>query len=378
MSVVVIGGGLAGLNAALTLQEAGVEVDLYEASDEVGGRVKSDYIDGYIFDHGFQLINEGYSELKRLKLIEEIEFLPFSRSIDVVTPMGVSTIGDPSSNPLQALRSPLGSLKEKLSFIKYISSRSKPGESLEDEMLRAGMGDLYLNVVKPFLRGVFLAELDTVDAAYGKEIISTFRVGKSGLPSAGSGVLSQALAARIENIHLNHRVTTLDEFAGKHIIVATDAQTADNLLGVPSQTQWVSSTTWYHALDKGAVDSSSLRVSSVETDIINSAAISLTYSQFAPADKVLFTTTALTQLSEAQVQHDLEKYWGVTGFEYLRRYEISHSLPWVKPGEKKSLATSKVHEGIYRAGDYTSLGSQNAALLSGRFAATELLSQLKR
>ena len=64
MSYVVIGGGLAGISAALTLQDAGESVELYEASDDLGGRVRSDYIDGYILDRGFQLINSGYSELK--------------------------------------------------------------------------------------------------------------------------------------------------------------------------------------------------------------------------------------------------------------------------------------------------------------------------
>lgn len=75
MSYVVIGGGLAGLSAAITLQQAGESVELYEASDDLGGRVRSDYIDGYILDRGFQLINSGYSEVKRLGVINEIDFV---------------------------------------------------------------------------------------------------------------------------------------------------------------------------------------------------------------------------------------------------------------------------------------------------------------
>ena len=57
---VVIGAGLAGLSAALTLQEAGAEVTVLESSDRVGGRVASDLIDGFILDRGFQLINLNY------------------------------------------------------------------------------------------------------------------------------------------------------------------------------------------------------------------------------------------------------------------------------------------------------------------------------
>ena len=58
--VVVIGSGLAGLSAALTIQSAGYEVEVFESSSKIGGRVASDYIDGFTLDHGFQLINAKY------------------------------------------------------------------------------------------------------------------------------------------------------------------------------------------------------------------------------------------------------------------------------------------------------------------------------
>ena len=94
MSAVVIGGGLAGLSAALTLQDAGEEVELFEASDSVGGRLRSDYLDGFILDRGFQLINSGYPEINRLGVIPEIDFVKSDRTIDVVTPFGIQSIGD--------------------------------------------------------------------------------------------------------------------------------------------------------------------------------------------------------------------------------------------------------------------------------------------
>jgi monoamine oxidase len=40
--IAIIGGGIAGLNAALTLQDAGIASTIYEASDRVGGRMHSD------------------------------------------------------------------------------------------------------------------------------------------------------------------------------------------------------------------------------------------------------------------------------------------------------------------------------------------------
>lgn len=378
MPTVVIGGGLSGLSAALTLQEAGEEVELFEGSSNIGGRVRTDYIDGYTLDHGFQLINAGYSEIKRLGLIPEIDFVPFSRSLDVVTPMGVTSIGDPRRQLVSALNSPLATLSEKLAFISYLRSKSVTSESVEAEMMRTGLGNLYHNVVRPFLTGVFLAPLTTVDAVYAKEIVKSFLFGESGLPRAGAGVLAEALGARIENIHLDHKVTSLDEFGNKNIIIATDGDSADRLLGRPSTTCWTSSYTWYHSLPVGSISSKNLRVSSASTPLVNSIVISNTISDFAPAGKILISTTALTDLTDSQVLTELEKFWGLSGFEGVQKYSIPHSLPLFAPGSVRNASTSRIGERIFLAGDYTSAGSQNAALLSGRFAATELLAQLTR
>jgi len=64
--VVVIGAGLAGLSAAITLENEGVYVTVLESSDRPGGRVSSDVVDGFICDRGFQLINANYPEIKRI------------------------------------------------------------------------------------------------------------------------------------------------------------------------------------------------------------------------------------------------------------------------------------------------------------------------
>lgn len=63
-SAIVVGAGLAGLNCARTLQKNGFDVIVLEKSDRVGGRVKTDYVEGFQFDHGFQVINPAYSEIK--------------------------------------------------------------------------------------------------------------------------------------------------------------------------------------------------------------------------------------------------------------------------------------------------------------------------
>jgi protoporphyrinogen oxidase len=375
MSTVVIGGGLAGLSAALTLQEAGEEVELFEASDGVGVRVRSDFIDGYILDRGFQLINSGYPEIKRLGVISEIDFVNASRSVDVMTPFGLVSIGDPRAHPWQALTSPLASLKEKLSLLTFMSAKSTGPLSLEEGLLNAGTGSLYHNVLKPFLTGVFLATPDGVDCSYGREIIRTFIVGKSGLPRAGVGTLAEAIAARIEKIHLNAPVSDLREFEDRKVIVATDALTAAKLLGTTESIHCANSYTWYHALPAGLVTSRNLRVTSAANPIVNSLAISNVVAEYAPADKTLISSTSITELSDEAALNEIGKYWGIASseFEFVKRYEVRNALPVFSPHSTHALTAAKVNDRIYRAGDYITAGSQNGALLSGRLAALELL-----
>jgi hypothetical protein len=375
MSAVVIGGGLAGLSAALTLQEAGEEVELFEASDGVGGRLRSDYVDGFILDRGFQLINSGYPEIKRLAVISEIDFVKSDRTIDVVTPFGIQSIGDPRLHLLQGLRSPLGSFREKLAFLTFMGSRKLQGKNLEEALLDEGTLNLYHNLLKPFLTGVFLASPNQIDASYGQEIIKSFIVGDSGLPIAGVGVLAEAIAARIENIHLNSPITDLEEFKGRPVIVATDHHTASTLLGLKAHTSFARSFTWYHSISSGLITSKRLRVTSAQSPIINSIALSNLMPSYAPVDRTLISTTTLEDVDEASIREHLSRFWSLEAelFELIKCYEIKDALPIFSPADSGRALSARVSDGIYRAGDYLTAASQNGALLSGRLAAQELL-----
>ena len=62
----VVGAGLAGLAAARRLTERGRAVTVLEAGPAVGGRVRTDEVDGYLLDHGFQVLDTGYPEPPRV------------------------------------------------------------------------------------------------------------------------------------------------------------------------------------------------------------------------------------------------------------------------------------------------------------------------
>jgi hypothetical protein len=372
-SVVVIGGGLAGLSAALTLQDAGREVEIHEGSDRVGGRVASDHIDGFILDRGFQLINANYPELKRLNLIGELDFQTASRSIDISLGDKRYSLSDPRTNPFSALNSKTGTLSEKLKFVQYLLRSVRNENSVGADLER--LGNLYARVLRPFLSGVFLTDPTQIGAVQGKELISSFISGKPGLPRLGAGALPELLAKKIKTIHLNSQVDSITQFSRCEVIVATDLTTSAQLLDIPSVPKLASCTTWYHEVPADFSDSNRLLLDGEKRGpVLNSIVISNFVASYAPAGRSLLSTTTIEHTSESEVRRHLALLWGkeTQSWPLIAKYEIPKALPIFAPGTSHA-TSSKIGDGVYIAGDFRTSASQNGALLSGRLAAQELL-----
>ena len=381
---VVIGAGLAGMAAALTLQESGADVALIDAADRPGGRVASDEIEGFILDRGFQLINGNYAEIKRWSLLEGVDFKLAPRTVGISTVDGVIRLGDPRTALLSSLSSKSGSIYSKISFLRYLASSPQVNESVEEHFIRTGVSDLYFKVLKPFLQGVFLADPSKVSAVIGREIIGSFINGRSGVPARGVGELAVRMAARVIDLRLNCQVeeivvggvqTSQGFIAADKIIVATDLTTAGQLLGAGEIGRLTDSTTWYHVTEKPPTESAELIIDSTNRGpVVNSIVISNLSKDYAPADQSLISSTTIKSASESEVRRQLAQMWGVSteDWRFLAKYEIHSALPLFQPGYLKT-ETTESQLNIYRAGDYLESPSQNGALLSGRKAAERLL-----
>ena len=371
--VAVIGAGLAGLSSALTLQEAGREVVIYDGSDRVGGRVATDYIDGFTLDRGFQLINAKYPELLQLGVVDELDFIFAPRTIDVCVGEKRIALGDPRSNPFTSLNPATGSLLQKLGLVAYLLRTADAAKSVEEEL--SYLGNLYSRVLKPFLSGVFLTSPASVNAVIGKGLITSFISGKPGLPRKGVGALPAALAARIQKIELNHRIDSLSQFENQEVIVATDLTTAAQLLDIANVPKLAGSTTWYYEVPQELTGSPRLLIDGEHRGpVVNSIVLSNLISTYAPDGKSLLASTTLDFASESEVRRHLALMWGAHTGEWslIAKYDIPKSLPIFAIGNQ-SAASSQFSKNIYVAGDYRTAPSQNGALLSGRLAAQELL-----
>ena len=372
--VVIVGAGLAGLNAAQLLQVAGVDVLVLESSNRPGGRVKSDRVDGFILDHGFQVINPSYPEIASSGVLNEVDF--------VSLPAGFRLIDADSSKNftlLAALNLP-GSMREKIAFASFLASKASNRQSLGECAKR--FSALYQDALKPFLCGVFLTNPDQIASDAAQKILRSFIKGRPGVPAEGVGVFSDRLASRLRNIRYNTKVvevsedrvmTDSEELYADFIIVATDGSTAHQITGLGLAPTPLASTTWYHALD-AAPENSNLLAVQKGGSVINSVAISQFAPKYAPAGKTLISSTTLTSESESRVVDEISKIWNVgsSSFTFLGNYEISFSLPL--HGVNSPLYSKyRVGEKIYFAGDHMTYPSQQGAMESGRIAAEEII-----
>ena len=382
--VVVIGAGLAGMNAAIQLQKAGREVIVLEATERAGGRVQTDSIDGFTCDRGFQLINAKYPELVGLNLLDKIDFRFADRAINVSIDQQMHRLGDPRSHPFTAFDSATGSVIEKLLLVKALIGKPKAHQSIDEYLLSAGLGKTFDRVVGPFLRGVYLTELSNISASTGLEIMKTFIGGKPGLPKAGAGALSAAMAKEVRDLRLGVAVNSIKtgfvttaqgDLQASDIIVATDSTTSAQLLDQTSVTKLGGWTTWYHNAPTAPVSHGQLIVDGQNRGaVINTLVISNFIPEYAPIGKNLVSSTSDIGVTESEVRRHLATLYNCDNrdWELIAKYEIPAALP-IGAKQITQPIESRIRQGIYLAGDGQVAPSQNGALKSGRLAAAAVL-----
>ena len=382
--VLIIGAGLAGLSAAISLQESGKNVRIIESSDRPGGRVTSDIIDGFICDRGFQLINSKYTAIQALDVIKEIDFIAAPRVIEVALGNDRRALGDPRVAPWTALDKTTGTIPEKLTLLRFLASSPKENESIEDVLKPSG--SVYFRALRPFLQGVFLTDPKNVDARYGLSIVKSFITGSPGVPRRGVAELSKALALRVNSITYGVRADSLEgkivqtsagEFRASTIVVATDATTATQLLGLPEVPRMAGCITWYHAVTTNPSGNGRLIVDGQNRGpIINSIVMSDISSSYAPLGQHLVSTTTDLGATESDVRRHLAIVWGMSTHDWqlIAKYEIPAALPIQSVGRALT-QTVKVSESVYVVGDHRAVPSQQGALFSGRLAAELILNK---
>lgn len=371
---IVIGAGLSGLTATRQLQKTGKSVLLIESSDQVGGRVRSDQIDGYICDRGFQVINPKYPQVIKSGVVKELDFRKISgvvRLFDQDLKIGFA----PGSFSIKS-----GPILEKLRFLEFVFD-NKVSNSVNFGFYINKFPKFYQIVLRPFLLGVFLTEPGDIAADVAQQILKSFIRSLPGLPARGVGEFSKALAKPIKNLKLNEEVLKISgnrvisdsgEYLAKYIVLAAGPVNSVELFENIQPFKMLSSTTFYFSTDERIADGKNLVISN-KSKLVNSIVISQVSGEYAPNGKSLVSATSLINLSESEFRIELSKFWKINAnnWDLIARYEIKDSLPLHSSGRGR-YPTLQLSESTFAVGDHMSIPSQQGAMESGAAVADKI------
>jgi protoporphyrinogen oxidase len=427
----VVGGGLAGLVAATRLAEAGADVTLYERRPEVGGRVRTETVDGFTLDRGFQVLFSSYPAVARelgADGLADLDLRTFAPGATVCRPGSRSVLGDPLRDPLSAVPSLLNdevSFSDKLRTLalRYdLAARDEgdffdgPDASIREYLRDWGFAEEYVtNFVEPFYGGI---TLDRTLSTSKQVFEYTFRAmsrGSIGVPAAGMAALPAALADRareagvdvetgaaVEAVRVAGRGripfrTGSGDAAGATVeladggtreadavVVATSPPEARRLTGVEAvPTEGVPNTTGWYALPAGESFETGKRI------LLNAAGespnavvpMSEVAPEYAPDDRALLAATFLGEDAlergdeelRGDVRDALDAWFPDREFDGLETLDV-HRVRFAQfaqpPGVHADLPDADDPEGpVTLAGDFTEWSSIQGALESGRRAA---------
>ena len=409
--IVIVGAGLAGLACARVLAAAGRQFTILEASNAVGGRVRTDSVDGFLLDRGFQIFLPAYPEARRVLDYDNLDLRPLYRGADVFVKDRFHRVVDPLAHPVTAMknfRDEFVKLRDKWTMLllrKEVFGLREPPDDLadmetEDYLRDFGFSEAIIEkFFRPFFGGVFLEKDLRTSAKMLLFLFSMFDRGGSALPARGMQSIPEQLAVALPpgSLRLNAPVSgvrvgevTLDSgevLHADHIVLAVSEEVAFRLLpqtgATPPQSR--STTCLYFAADEMPPGDAILYLDGDGRGPVNSAVVlSRVSPHYAPSGKHLISASVLgapssTELEQV-VREQMRRWFGesvVAKWRHLRTYQIRHAQP---EGRQLRLGNGPlfpvIETGLYRCGDWCENVSINGALVSGRRAGAAVMRAL--
>ena len=402
---------------------------MLEAGDAVGGRVRTDVVDGYRCDRGFQVLNPAYPAVRRWVDVGALEMRPFGAGVIVRRDDRLAVLGDPRREPGllgPTLRSGLLDVRDVAGLGRWVARVvvdpkgviRGTDESLGRSLDAAGVtGRLRTEVLEPFLAGVLIESHTESSASFARLLVRMFLLGTPGVPAGGMQALPDQLASALgPRLHLETRVDGVDGVEGgvvsrttgagashrstsvrvrtegrtwraRAAVVATDPGSATEMTGLPAVPTRGLATWWFDAPEPPS-DLSLLAVDGrrsggrVPGPVWNTAVMTNAAPSYAPPGRHLVEATCLLDrpdgdASEEEVRRHLGEIWGcdTSRWTVVTRHRIAHAVPATPPPLHVTSSVT-LGRGVFVCGDHRDTASLQGALVSGQRAAEAVLAAL--
>lgn len=411
MRVIVVGAGLAGLTCAKVLAERSVEVVVFESSDGVGGRVRTDERDGFLLDRGFQVYFTAYPVSRRHLDHEALNLRAFDPGAIVCRGRKKDVLSDPLRDPkalVPSLLSDAATFSDKLETLKLavksVVERAEAAGKLDGadvsslEYLRGeGFSERMVDdFYRPFYGGIFLDRSLSTSSRVLRFTFKMLATGKTAVPARGIGEIPKQLAARLPvgAMRTNSPVRSLlrdgervvgVEAAGKEheadaVVVATDAPVAGSLAGAAAPEGSVGQLCVYYAAS-GLGSGKKIVLNAEDGGFVNNAVeISAVAPSYAPRGQHLLSVVALGgfELPNAEIYRrgveEVTRWYPEADLVPLAVYRIPYAQFSQPPGVHERLPENRTGTpGLVLAGEYTEDSSINGSMFSGEKAAEEVM-----
>lgn len=395
VDVIVVGAGLAGLVAAHEIQRRGLSVVVLEAQNAVGGRVRTEIVDGFTIDRGFQVLLTAYPELAKQVDMAALDLQAFDPGALVWLNGKGTVVADPFRMPRSLLSTafaPIGSLfdKVRIGLLRQRVMRTNAPKLLRgkdvstvDALRDLGFSNKMIDrFFRPLFGGVQLDPHLATSRRMFDMIFRSLSQGDSALPSAGMSALPEQLATRLKagTVFLNRPVAALDgttaitasgaRINSRAIVVATESPAASDLLGLEKIRSRTAGAVYFSA-DRPPIDDKLVVLDGTgRGPVLNVAVLTNVVSQYAPRGKHLIVA-AMPGVIEGDLEQmartQLRSWWGaqVDEWQHLRTFRITHGGPEQRPPFKPKQAVS-LGGGRFVCGDHRDTGSIQGAMFSGR------------
>ena len=396
-TAIVVGAGISGLSCALELEKNGYHVQILEKENHPGGRVHSDVINGYILNRGFQVLQTGYPETKRLLDYEKLELCNLDSEVWVMNNNTIKKLYDPIQNPsnlLKAAFSNVGTFQDKLRLLQLrqsTTSRStnkifQENETTSLEQIKNyGFSDLIINeFFKPLFGGAFLDnELDTTSRMFNF-VYKIFSIAPIAIPKYGMKSIPEQLEAKLESkISFNTNVVKLDNknvflenetLSADAIVLAANHDSAKKLIPSIEEIQWNSTSCYYFVADSPPFSSKVVLLNGNNRGEINNVFVPTNISKaYSPNNKSIISVSTIgLNNNESEIRNELNNWFGnqTEDWKLLHTYHIEQALPRMSV---PSVSHSQYVNGIHMCGDYLTSSSIHGSMHSGRMTANQII-----